>query len=76
MPPMLIFHGDADRIVPHAQSARLRHALVERANACELITVPRGTHNFGSEMPAWQEKIRERIEGFLREQGVLPIIRG
>ena len=72
MPPLMIFHGDADRIVPHAQSVRLRAAWRERGSICELITVPRGTHNFGSELAEWQGRIRTAIASFLRQQQLLP----
>jgi acetyl esterase len=72
MPPVLIVHGDLDRIVPYVQSTRLRHALLSTGNACELITVRGGTHNFGGEMPEWRDKLRTHIQKFLREHELLP----
>lgn len=72
MPPVLMFHGDADRIVPYIQSVRLRAALLSTGNACELITISGGTHNFGNEMPEWRDKIRAAIEQFLRARKLLP----
>lgn len=71
MPPVLIFHGDADRIVPHIESVRLRDALRQSGNRCELVTVRGGTHNFGAEMPEWRDRIRTRIAEFLRERKLL-----
>lgn len=72
MPPVLMFHGDADRMVPYVQSVRLREALLSTGNECELIAVSGGSHNFGSEMPEWRDRLRAQIEQFLRAKKLLP----
>lgn len=71
MPPVLAFHGDADKTVPLAQALALRDALVASGNACELHIVPGGGHNFGNDVPAWKEKSRELMIAFLKAQGCL-----
>lgn len=71
MPPVLAFHGDADKLVPLAQALTLRDALVESGNTCELHIVPGGGHNFGNDVPAWKEKSRELMIAFLKAQGLL-----
>jgi len=71
MPPMLVFHGDADQTVPQAQSLALRDKLLSTANVCEFVNVPGGAHSFTSQ-PGWREKSESLAEGFLKEQGLLP----
>jgi acetyl esterase/lipase len=72
MPPVLAFHGDADRTVPLRQATALRDRLLAAGNLCELHIVPGGGHNFGNDVPEWREKSRELITAFLRQQGLLP----
>ena len=71
MPPMLVFHGDADKTVPQAQSLALRDRLRAAGNGCEFVNVPGGSHNFAGELPEWREKMRAMTEEFLRRQGVI-----
>jgi acetyl esterase len=72
MPPMLVFHGDADQTVPLRQSVGLRDRLIASGNICELHIVPGGGHNFGQDVPVWQEKSRELMRDFLGRLGLLP----
>jgi acetyl esterase len=72
MPPVLAFHGDADKTVPLAESLALRDKLTASGNLCELIIVPGGSHNFGGELPEWREKTRTLLADFLRRQKLLP----
>ncbi|PTX96646.1 alpha/beta hydrolase [Opitutus sp. ER46] len=71
MPPVLVFHGDADKTVPQRQSLALRDKLQAGGNRCEFVNVPGGSHNFSTDLPEWKEKVRARIESFLREEGLL-----
>jgi dipeptidyl aminopeptidase/acylaminoacyl peptidase len=71
MPPVLAFHGDADKTVPFSQALALRDALNARGNKCDLVIVPGGDHNFTTQLPEWKEKSRARIEEFLAQQGLL-----
>lgn len=72
MPPLLAFHGDADKLVPVRQALALRDRWLASDNRCELHLVPGGGHNFGQDVPAWQEKSRELLRAFLQHQGLLP----
>ena len=71
MPPVLAFHGDADKLVPLRQALALREKLLAAGNACELHIVPGGGHNFGNEVPEWKEKSRELMIEFMRRQGLV-----
>lgn len=72
MPPILAFHGDADSLVPPRQALALRDGLLAGGNSCELHLVSGGGHNFGRDVPAWQEKSRALLREFLRRQGLTP----
>ncbi|QYM78974.1 alpha/beta hydrolase fold domain-containing protein [Horticoccus luteus] len=72
MPPMIVFHGNADHTVPYAQAEALHAKLVGAGNTCQLVTVPGGDHNFSSQLPEWKDKARTLIRGFLQEQKLLP----
>ena len=71
MPPVLAFHGDADKTVPLSQAIALRDALVTSGNVCELHIVPGGGHNFGNDVPEWRGKSRDLMIAFLKKQGLL-----
>ena len=72
MPPMLVFHGDADPLVPCQQAIALHDTLVGAGNTCELVLVPGGNHGFTSQFPEWKEKSRSRVIDFLSSQRLLP----
>jgi acetyl esterase len=72
MPPMLVFHGDADTTVPQAQSLALRDRLRATGNVCEFVSVPGGSHNFAGDLPEWRAKAQSLAVIFLRQQGLLP----
>jgi len=71
MPPVLAFHGDADKLVSVNQATALRDKLVATGNRCELHLVPGGGHNFGNDVPEWREKSRELMREFLKAQRLL-----
>jgi dipeptidyl aminopeptidase/acylaminoacyl peptidase len=71
MPPVLAFHGDADRTVPLRQAVALRDKLNTAGNFCELIVVPGGDHGFLKEKPEWVMRSHEIIRTFLTQQGLL-----
>lgn len=72
MPPVLAFHGDADKTVPLRQALALRDKLNAADNICELHIVPGGGHNFGNDVPEWRQKSRELVRDFLFRQGLVP----
>ena len=74
MPPVLVFHGDADTTVTNRQSIALRDKLVASSNVCELITVPGGSHGFQTQLPEWKEKSRAAIKEFLTKESILPVV--
>lgn len=71
MPPVLAFHGDADTLVPLAQAVALRDKLIADGNTCDLIIVPGGGHNFGRDLPEWQNKSRSMVLDFLEQQKLI-----
>jgi acetyl esterase/lipase len=46
LPPTLIYHGDADTLVPLDQSMRFRAAAVERGLEVEVVVHPGGEHGW------------------------------
>lgn len=74
MPPMLIFHGDADPTVPYAQAVALDQALKAGGNTSELVTVPGGNHGFSTQFPEWKDKSRGIIQEFLTANRLLPVL--
>ena len=73
MPPVLLFHGNADTTVTNLQSITLHDKLVAGSNECEFITVPGGNHGFQSQLPEWKDKSRDIMKEFLTRQGILPV---
>lgn len=71
MPPVLMFHGDADQTVPHAQAVALHAKLVATGNSCEFVTVPGGRHNIAEPDASWRDKSRQLVVAFLRKQGLV-----
>ncbi|MBA4136229.1 MAG: alpha/beta hydrolase [Opitutus sp.] len=72
MPPTLAFHGDADPTVPYSQAVALQDKLVASGNSGELVTVPGGSHGFSTDLPEWKDKVRVKVQEFLRAQALLP----
>ena len=46
LPPMILFHGKADRITPFEDAISFRRALRWRGNHCELVDYERAEHSF------------------------------
>jgi acetyl esterase/lipase len=70
MPPVIMFHGDADPTVPYVTAVALHDKLVATSNICEFITIAGGGHGIG---PGWKDKSRAMIKEFLTEQKILPV---
>lgn len=51
-PPFLIFHGDADNVVPYCESELLNSALNSAGVQSELIITPKGQHYTGVHISA------------------------
>lgn len=66
-PPMLLIHGDADALVPFAQSAAMEAALRKVGAATRLVTVPGGVHGAdfgGGAHPEWPNYFTETVTWF------------
>ena len=63
MPPFLLIHGTADRVVPYDQSIRMRDRIRAAGGEVDLLTVPGGGHGlralgpgYASRLTAWLQK--------------------
>ena len=66
-PPTLLIHGDADALVPYAQSAAMEAALRQAGVPTRLLTVPGGVHgaDFGGGTHAdWPNYYAETVGWF------------
>jgi len=67
-PPTLLMHGDADDLVPYAQSAGYEAALRAAGVPTRLITVPGGKHGadfgFAKAQPGWLNYHDEAVKWF------------
>ena len=44
--PVLLFHGQNDRVVPHQQSVELAKGIQGRGGICEFVSFPDEGHGF------------------------------
>jgi acetyl esterase/lipase len=71
LPPMLLFHGTADRTVPFAGAEAFHAAAVKAGNVCEFVIGGQGAHVYVmKEERAYKECLR-RIAAFLVSMGIL-----
>ena len=56
-PPVLLIHGDADKLVPIAHSQRMRDALTAAGVTVDFVTIPGGDHGFTN--PAHSQRAME-----------------
>ena len=74
LPPMLLFHGTADRVVPFADSTDFRRRNWWRRNVCRLRSYEgqgHGFFNFNVDVRLYELTLTE-IDAFLVERGFLP----
>jgi acetyl esterase len=72
MPPVLMFHGDADSVVPYKYAVALDQKLRETGNDCEFVTLPGGAHNLGTEEE--RATILASSRTFLERLKILPVM--
>jgi len=65
-PPVLILHGDSDRIVPVEEAYRLQHEVESRGGTAEMHIYPGGSHGFTD--PAMMRDAFGRTVAFLRRR--------
>ena len=68
MPPYLLIHGDADPVVPLAQSEELCAKMRKAGAACELVTVAGAGHGIGGweATPAYKQQMVEWLQQRLK----------
>ena len=73
-PPTIIFHGLADRTVPHRSAEVFRDLMRAAGQRCELVSYPEAQHGFFNrgrgDGSAWLDTVR-RMDRFLAELGYL-----
>lgn len=71
MPPVLMFHGDADTVVPCRYAQDLHARLQATGNDSTLVTIAGGAHNL-NQTPGARERIATEIRAFLVRRELLP----
>ncbi len=74
LPPCLIFHGKADRVVPYEFSEKFAKRYRRKRNKCELMEFENAGHtffNFNSDERNYELTLRA-ADHFLVEQGIIP----
>ncbi|MDF7807847.1 alpha/beta hydrolase [Pontiellaceae bacterium B12219] len=74
MPPILMFHACDDERVSYSSAVALYKKMKTTGNECELISVPRGGHGYSSAYPEWKEKVKSKVETFLKKRNLLPAV--
>ena len=73
-PPTIVFHGEADRVVPVWTARRFAEAMKAKGNRCELKTYPGQPHGFfnyrNGRNPYYDKTVAE-MDRFLQEIGFL-----
>lgn len=65
MPPVMIIHGDQDKVVPFTQAAALDEKLRISGNDAELVPIKGSGHGVG------RGKVVRAMEDFLKRRGIL-----
>jgi acetyl esterase/lipase len=74
IPPAIIFHGTADRLVPFIDAQEFTQKMIEKGNSCELVPFegkPHAFFNKGKYDDIPYDEILEFIDRFLKEIGFL-----
>ncbi|AHF90682.1 lipase [Opitutaceae bacterium TAV5] len=72
LPPVILFHGTADRTAPFAGAQKFHDAMLAAGNTCEFYPHEGGDHGYISKAPALLNEGLTRIENFLRRNAILP----
>lgn len=71
MPPTIIFHGEADTLVPCEQAERYSAAMLAAGNTCRLVTYKGMGHGFYIRKPRYYPKVIQEADRFLASLGWL-----
>lgn len=74
LPPMLFFHGKADRITPFEEVEKFRRRMRWRGNSCEVVDFVRADHSFFNFNVSHKnfEMTIGAADRFLVDRGLLP----
>ncbi len=74
LPPMILFHGRADRITPFEDAASFRRSMRWHGNKCELVDYERAEHSFFNfnVSSAHFDMTIAAADRFMVECGILP----
>lgn len=70
LPPVIIFHGENDKIVPIIDVERFCHLMREARNSCSVVAFKNAEHGFFNAGQSAFETLRE-TDGFLTSLGYL-----
>jgi len=65
-PPFIVFHGDADNVVPHCQSVNFSEALKKAGRLETFVSVPNGQHG---PVTFNESTFKQMTDFFLKEAG-------
>ena len=71
MPPAIVFHGKADKLVPCEQAERYAAAMLAAGNDCRLLSYEKQGHGFYIRKPACYTKVIHEADRFLAGLGWL-----
>jgi acetyl esterase/lipase len=64
-PPMLLVHGQQDRLVPAVQSISFFWKARNIGNSARLLLVPRGSHNFNQSRSVWARQTEQQALDYI-----------
>jgi len=72
LPPTILFHGTADKVVPYANAVAFEEAMKRAGNRCELVTIPGEGHGFAYQIEKASANLAlRRSDVFLASLGYL-----
>jgi GTP-binding protein EngB required for normal cell division len=69
-----VFHACDDELVSYSSAIALYRKLEQTGNSCELISIEQGGYGYATASPEWKQKVRTKVEAFLKKSGLLPVV--